>query len=187
MPGRIRCGATTHCLRVCALAEELAASEGISYDAETLRLAALLHDIGLYRAYSLRDAPDHARRSAAVAGRLLREADFPEREIRTVLDAVEHHPPGHSPGSSTEAALLKDAVALDYLGAVGLSRVFAMVGMEEDVPDLPAAVRHSRKLHRSIPELLILPSSAGVASERTAEVEGFLGDLEAATSNLRLL
>ena len=36
-----------HCLRVFALAEELAASEGVSYDVEILRAAALLHDVGL--------------------------------------------------------------------------------------------------------------------------------------------
>ena len=52
-----------HCLRVFALAEELAASEGVSYDVEILRAAALLHDVGLYKAYALRDTPDHAKRS----------------------------------------------------------------------------------------------------------------------------
>ena len=43
-----------HCLRVHALAEELAREERLDYDMEILRLSALLHDIGLYRAYSLR-------------------------------------------------------------------------------------------------------------------------------------
>src|SRR3712207_6743032 len=66
-----------HCLRVCALAEELAKADRVSYDAEILRIAALLHDVGLYKAYAFREAPDHARRSADVAERLLRDGDFP--------------------------------------------------------------------------------------------------------------
>ncbi|HLL56335.1 MAG TPA: HD domain-containing protein, partial [Rubrobacteraceae bacterium] len=105
-----------HCLRVHALAEKLAREERLDYDPEILRLSALLHDIGLYRAYSLREGADHVRRSAAVATRMLRDGDFPPQATRVVLDAIEHHPPGASPGRSTEAALLKDAVALDYLG-----------------------------------------------------------------------
>ncbi|HEX2181928.1 MAG TPA: HD domain-containing protein [Rubrobacteraceae bacterium] len=40
----------THCLRVHALAEELARSERIHHDREILRIAALLHDVGLYKA-----------------------------------------------------------------------------------------------------------------------------------------
>src|ERR671916_1725382 len=67
----------SHCLRVFVLAEELAEAERLDYDAEILRLAALLHDIGLYKAYTLREGTDHARRSVAVAARLLRDGDFP--------------------------------------------------------------------------------------------------------------
>src|ERR671911_156038 len=67
-----------HCLRVFALAEELAASEGVSYDVEILRAAALLHDVGLYKAYALREPPDHAKRSAMVASRILQDWDFLE-------------------------------------------------------------------------------------------------------------
>jgi uncharacterized protein len=114
-----------HCLRVHDLAVELAEAEGLDYDAEVLRLAALLHDIGLYRAYRLREGADHVRRSASVATRMLRDGNLSPSAIRLVLDAIEHHPPGAPPGRSTEAVLLKDAVALDYLGAVGISRVLA--------------------------------------------------------------
>ena len=46
-----------HCLRVHALAEELARAERLSYDAEILRIAALLHDVGLYKAYAFAKLP----------------------------------------------------------------------------------------------------------------------------------
>jgi uncharacterized protein len=176
-----------HCLRVFTMAEKLARAERVDYDAEILRLSALLHDIGLYRAYSLREGADHARRSVAVAARMLRDGNFPPQATRVVLDAIEHHPPGASPGRSTEAALLKDAVALDYLGVVGLSRVLAMVGLEEDVPNLTAAVRHAMSLRRTLPDLLYFEASRRLAHERVLEMDDFFQSLESATANLKLL
>ena len=176
-----------HCLRVFAMAEKLARAERLDYDAEILRLSALLHDIGLYRAYSLREGADHARRSVAVAARMLRDGNFPPQATRVVLDAIEHHPPGASPGRSTEAALLKDAVVLDYLGVVGLSRVLAMVGLEEDVPNLMAAIRHAMSLRRTLPDLLHFESSRRLAHERVLEMDDFFQSLESATANLKLL
>ena len=177
----------THCLRVFALAKELAQAERLDYDQEILRLSALLHDIGLYRAYSLREGTDHTRRSMAVAARMLRDGDFPPHATRIVLDAIEHHPPGAAPGRSTEAALLKDAVALDYLGVVGLSRVLAMVGLEEDVPDLTAAIRHATSLRRTLPDLLHFGASRSLAQTRVLEMDNFFKGLEGSTANLKLL
>src|SRR5918992_2392018 len=94
-----------HCLRVHALAEELAKSERLHHDREILRIAALLHDVGLYKAYAFREAPDHARRSADVAERILRDGDFPPQATKVVLDAIAQHPPGTPPAGSAEAAL----------------------------------------------------------------------------------
>ncbi|QIN77635.1 HD domain-containing protein [Rubrobacter marinus] len=176
-----------HCVRVCVLAEDLAREEGLRYDAEALRLASLLHDIGLYRAYSMREGTDHVRRSLAVAAGMLRDGDYPPDASRVVLDAIEHHPPGAAPGHHPESHLLKDAVALDYLGATGLARVFAMVGLEDDVPDLPAAFRHARSLRRSVPDLLRLDASREIARERVVEMDDFFGNLERDTGNLKLL
>jgi uncharacterized protein len=176
-----------HCVRVHALAEELAASEGISYDAEILRVAALLHDIGLYKVYAMREPADHARRSAAVAQRILNDADFPPQATRAVIEAIEAHPPGAPPGASAESTLLKDAVALDYLGAIGLSRVLAMVGTEEDVSDVRAAVWHAESLRRQIPDLLVLETSKDIAHRRGQETDQFMEDLRNATVGLKLL
>lgn len=176
-----------HCRRVHELAKQLAEDERISYDPDVLHISALLHDIGLYKAYNLREAKDHARRSATVAKRILRDLDFPTESIRAVLDAVSHHPPGSERGRWVEGILLKDAVALDYLGAIGIGRVIAMVGLEDEVPDIPSAIRHAESLHRSIPGFLILDSSAYIARERAVQTQSFLGDLEDATRKLELL
>jgi uncharacterized protein len=176
-----------HCRRVHALARQIAASERLSYDAEILRIAALLHDVGLYKPYAFREAPDHAKRSADVAERLLKDVDYPPQATRAVLDAILHHPPGAPPAGSVEEALLKDAVALDYLGAIGLSRVLAMVGTEDDVPDIPAALWHAESLRRRMPGLLVFESSKGIARRRTIEMDDFLRSLREATEDLKLL
>src|ERR671921_646777 len=83
----------THCLRVYALAEDLAAQEEVSHDPEILRAAALLHDVGLYKAYALREPADHAKRSALVARRILQDWDFPPQASQAVIEAIELHPP----------------------------------------------------------------------------------------------
>lgn len=176
-----------HCLRVYELAMELAREERIEADYEILHLAALLHDIGLYKAYNLREAASHAERSATVAERILHERDFPGRAARVVVEAIRRHPPGMAPASSVESALLNDAIALDYLGAIGVSRVLAMVGLEEDVPDLPAAVSHMEGLRRTLPDMLAFESSRAVASERVLEMDEFIAGMRRSTGNLKLL
>jgi uncharacterized protein len=176
-----------HCLRVFALAEELAASEGVSYDVEILRAAALLHDIGLYKAYALREPPDHAKRSAVVASRILQDWDFPPQASQAVIEAIERHPPGTPGSTSSETILLKDAVGLDYLGAIGISRMLAMVGTEYDVPDIPTAIWHAESLRQKIPDLLLLQSSKDLATRRIREMETFIENLRTATAKLKLL
>ncbi len=176
-----------HCLRVHALTQELAKEERLHYDREILRIAALLHDVGLYKAYAFREPPDHARRSADVAERILKDGDFPPQAARAVVEAILAHPPGAPPGASAESALLKDAVALDYLGAIGLSRVLAMIGEEDDVPDIPAALWQAENLRQRLPGLLVFEASKGKARQRIREMDAFLQDLRGATDNLKLL
>jgi len=156
-----------HCRRVHELAKQLAEDERISYNPEVLHISALLHDVGLYKAYNLREARDHARRSATVARHILRDPDFPEEAARAVLDAVSHRPPGPERGRWVEGTLLKDAIALDYLSAVGIGRVI-------------------ENLHRNIPGFLILDSNSYIARERAIQAQNFFMDLKDATRSLEL-
>lgn len=176
-----------HCQRVYAVADELGRSEQLSYDSELLYIASLLHDIGLYKAYSMRKGSDHAQRSSSAAEQILRDGDYPAQGIQVVLDAIENHQPGAFSGVSVESVLLKDAVVMDYLGAIGIARALAMAGVEEDVPDLAAAFRRSEEQHRNLPGYLILESSKKMARERMEEKERFMESLSAATDGLKLL
>jgi uncharacterized protein len=177
----------SHCLRVYSLAEDIAASENVTYDREILRVAALLHDVGLYKAYAMREPADHAKRSALVARRILQDWDFPPQASQAVIEAIERHPPGVPGSTASETILLKDAIGLDYLGAIGVSRMLAMVGTEEDVPDIPSAIWNAESLRQKIPDLLVLQSSKELASRRTREMEDFFEDLRDATDGLKLL
>jgi uncharacterized protein len=177
----------SHCLRVYALAEELATLEEVSYDTEILRAAALLHDVGLYKAYARREPADHAKRSALVAHRILQDWDFPPQASQAVIEAIERHPPGVPGSAASETILLKDAIGLDYLGAIGVSRMLAMVGTEDDVPDIPTAIWNAESLRQKIPDLLVLQSSKDLAARRIREMEDFFEDLRDATGKLKLL
>ena len=176
-----------HCLRVHALAEELATLEDASYDTEILRAAALLHDVGLYKAYARREPADHAKRSALVAHRILQDWDFPPQASQAVIEAIELHPPGVPGSAASETILLKDAIGLDYLGAIGVSRMLAMVGTEDDVPDMRTAIWNAESLRQKIPDLLVLQSSKDLAARRIREMEDFFEDLRDATEKLKLL
>jgi uncharacterized protein len=154
---------------------------------EILRAAALLHDVGLYKAYALREPPDHAKRSALVASRILQDWDFPPQASQAVIEAIEHHPPGAPASAASETILLKDAIGLDYLGAIGISRMLAMVGTEDDVPDIPTAIWNAESLRQKIPDLLVLQSSKVLAARRIREMEDFLEDLRDSTEKLKLL
>jgi len=63
--------------------------------------------------------------------------------------------------------LLKDAIALDYLSAVGIGRVI-------------------ENLHRNIPGFLILDSNFYIARERAIQAQSFSMDLKDATRSLEL-
>jgi hypothetical protein len=62
-----------------------------------------------------------------------------------------------------------------------------MVGTEEDIPDIPAALWHAESLRQKIPSLLMFESSRLIARERIIEMDDFLRNLRNATDNLRLL
>ena len=73
------------------------------------------------------------------------------------------------------------------LGAIGISRMLAMVGTEDDVPDIRTAIWNAENLRQKIPDLLILRSSKDLAAERIREMDAFVEDLRYSTAKLKLL
>lgn len=113
-----------HVLRVAALASRLAALEGA--DAEIVRTAALLHDIG--RAEERATGRDHAVESARRARQIL--AGQPAERVEAVVQAIAVHRYRNTVTPVTlEAKVLYDADKLDSIGAIGVARAYAIAGV----------------------------------------------------------
>lgn len=115
-----------HVERVYKFATKLAEEENA--DLEIVKAAALLHDV----ARAMEDdgkIKDHAVESAKIAGKILRDIDFPEEKIDKVVHCIEvHRFRKGMKAESLEAKILQDADRLDIIGAIGIARAFALGG-----------------------------------------------------------
>ena len=112
-----------HVLRVVAMADRIAQAEGA--DRETVRAAALLHDIGLDAGRA-----GHETSAANRAKEILREHGYAGTFCESVAHAIESHRFRSGPAPQTlEAKVLFDADKLDAIGAIGVARAYAMSGM----------------------------------------------------------
>lgn len=98
-----------------------------SVDNELLELAVFLHDV---------DQPagrksEHVSLSMKAAEEILNTADYPAERTKLVLKIISEHSSEHVEDmkpTSIESKILFDADKLDGLGAVGITRVFALFG-----------------------------------------------------------
>jgi uncharacterized protein len=114
-----------HALRVREWGKLLAEEEGA--DAIVIELAALLHDIGRSGAVE----KTHAESSAGLAVNILHKTGYSEDIVLRVRDAILAHSleAGHEP-NTLEAKILYDADKLDFVGAIGLGRLFTLGGVQ---------------------------------------------------------
>jgi len=104
-----------HSVRSYAWAVELARHDRLQFDPEILYVAAMLHDIGLLRAYDL--GGDYAVDGAVAAERLAVEAGQPESRARAIYDAIAlHNDETMPPDPAAEVVLLWDATGVDVTG-----------------------------------------------------------------------
>lgn len=117
-----------HTLRVMHNAELLLASHPQA-DAQTVMLAALLHDIARPEEDKSRGRKCHAAAGAAMVPEWLAECKFPEELFAPVAAAVRTHRfRDKNEPETLEADLVFDADKLDSLGAVGIGRAFLFAG-----------------------------------------------------------
>jgi uncharacterized protein len=116
----------SHCLRVLANAQNIAAVEG--GDLEVLTAAAFLHDI----ANLPKNHPESylsSERSSERADVILRDLDMSEEKRVKAKDAILCH--SYSRGltpQTLEGRIFQDADRLDGIGAVGIARTFVVGG-----------------------------------------------------------
>lgn len=180
-----------HIERVQALCRKIVIMEKAQVSMSILEAAALLHDIGRNRERKNR-LIDHAEESAKMAGEILSEIGFPQRDIEFVLLAVRFHrfSRGIIP-ETLEGKILQDADRIDVCGAIGIARMFASGGAylkeiydyndpfseHRPLDDKKYILDHCYTKLMKISETLHTRSARLIAQERTAFVETFLNQL----------
>jgi hypothetical protein len=175
----------SHSVRDYALARELAAADQVSLDDDVLFAAAYLHDIAAFAPWE-EPKVDHSDVGARVIDSVLKGTGFPIEKIDAVRAAIRTHMYYRQP-VGPEALYLHDADALDWLGAIGIARIIALVDPRGGDPDGPKAVALLSDNLSKVPEHVLSPAGRARVSQRKAELETFLGDLRRETDELRNL
>jgi uncharacterized protein len=173
----------SHSVRDYALARELAAADHVQLDDDILFAAAYLHDIAAFAPWE-KEPLDHSDVGADVVGTILQDTGFPRSKLEAVRGAIRTHMYYRDP-VGPEALYLHDADALDWLGAVGVARIIALVDPNGGTPDGPGAVKMLEENLAKVPERVLSPAGRRRVPERKGELERFLKNLRAETDNLR--
>ena len=175
----------SHSVRDYALARELAAADHVSLDDDVLFAAAYLHDMAAFKPWE-DEKLDHSDVAAGIVDTVLKGTGFPMAKIDAVRGAIRTHMYYRDP-VGPEALYLHDADALDWLGAIGVARVMALVDPNGGDPDGPKAVKMLEDNLKDVPARVLSPAGRARVAPRKAELEGFLRDLRRESENLRTL
>lgn len=175
----------SHSVRDYELAKELAAADGVTLDDDVLYAAAYLHDVAAFAPFS-KAGVDHQDEAANVVESLLAGTGFPMSKIEAVRGAIRTHMFGRDP-VGPEAIYLHDADALDWLGAIGVARVFALVDTNGGSPDGRAIVKRLENTLATVPPRIVSNAGKARTPQRVRELEEFLRNLRAESADLRAL
>lgn len=167
-----------HCFRVYHLAKEL--SQHLTLDDEVLYASAMLHDIGKYPVYALKNI-DHALRSKGVAANILQQMMFSSDKLPKVLDAIENHMYYSEPGRSDEAIYIRESDILDNFGNIGLMRLFSLVGHDELIQTSEDAIDRARVFAEALPNKVSTKAGKRLAIKRREETLRFLAGIKRQT------
>ncbi|MDD5013284.1 MAG: HD domain-containing protein [Candidatus Pacebacteria bacterium] len=117
-----------HSKRVYSTCLKLAQNENV--DLNVLKAAALLHDIARVEEDNDKTGnTDHAILGAKKAEIILKELDFPEKQIQEIIHCIlSHRFRNNQEPQTKEAQILFDADKLDSCGALSIARGFIWVG-----------------------------------------------------------
>lgn len=142
-----------HCLRTRQIAAQLANQRGWTVDDELLTVAAILHDIGLYRAASRGGV--YTADGAALAREILAAHDWSSERIERCSQAVDRHHELRSQlalGAEVEALRLADLVDVSAgLVSYGLDRRWLRT-LNSAVPRTGLAAELAREIARLVRE-----------------------------------
>ncbi len=132
-PNPLRSHGPDHHYRVYQHALHLAQKLKVTYDADVLAAAALLHDMAAYYPEESREQyHDYDHKYAA---EVLQEVDFPLDKRDAVLYAIAHHGSDaqyKDDSEPIEVTLLRDADKLDVFGPIGVARIIMVRTLKGD-------------------------------------------------------
>jgi HD superfamily phosphodiesterase len=175
----------SHSVRDYELAKELAAADRVTLDDDVLYAAAYLHDVAAFVPYRKPDV-DHQDEAARIVESLLTGTGFPMSKIEAVRGAIRTHMFERDP-SGPEAIYLHDADALDWLGAIGVARVFGLVDPNGGTPDGPTVVKRLENNLAKVPSRIVSKAGKARSPERARELDQFLRNLRTESADLRTL
>jgi HD superfamily phosphodiesterase len=175
----------SHCMRDYALARELAAADHVTIDDDVLFAASYLHDMAAFPPWE-NEKLDHSDVAADIVDTVLKGTGFPMAKIDAVRGAIRTHMYYRDP-VGPEALYLHDADALDWLGAIGVARIIALVDPKGGSPDGPKAVKMLEDNLKNVPARVLSPAGRAMVPPRQAELAAFLKDLRRESENLRTL
>jgi uncharacterized protein len=174
----------SHSTRDYELAKELATADAVTVDDDVLFAAAYLHDVAAFAPF--RTSEDHQDVAAQLVGSLLEGTGFPMAKIDAVRGAIRTHMYARDP-KGPEAIYLHDADALDWLGAIGVARIFGIVDPAGGSPDGPGAVKRLEDNLDSVPARIVSKAGKTRAEPRVRELKEFLNELRAESADIKSL
>lgn len=175
----------SHCIRDYDLARSLAAADHVNLDDDVLFAAAYLHDIAAFEPWA-DEKIDHSDVGADAIGAILKGTGFPIAKLEAVRGAIRTHMYYREP-KAPEALYLHDADALDWLGAIGVARIFGLVDPKGDSPDGPKAAAMLVENLQKVPNRVLSPAGRARVPALEAELKTFLDNLKRETEDFKTL
>jgi HD superfamily phosphodiesterase len=177
----------SHSVRDYTLARNLAEADHVTLDDDVLFAAAYLHDMAAFAPWDReKEGIDHADEGARVVDTVLKGTGFPMAKMEAVRSAIRTHMFDRTP-LGPEALYLHDADALDWLGAIGVARVIALVDPNGGEPDGPKAVKMLEDNLARVPSRVLSPAGKKRMPPLQQELAQFLKDLRRESDDYRML
>lgn len=163
-----------HTLRVYHMAMRIASEEGA--DAETVALAALLHDVD-----DRKLSPETYERKDRAVG-FLRDRGMGEEKIHSIVEIISQisFSAGNGCPDTLEGMCVQDADRLDAIGAIGIGRAFAFGGSrgrrmyDPEGVDKTATVEHFYDKLFKLKDLMTTHTGKALAKQRDEFMHSFL-------------
>jgi uncharacterized protein len=177
----------SHSVRDYKVAKDLAEADHATLDDDVLFAAAYLHDMAAFAPWDReKEGVDHADEGARIVDTILKGTGFPSAKIDAVRNAIRTHMFDRTP-VGLEALYLHDADALDWLGAIGVARVIALVDPNGGEPESPKAVKMLEDNLAQVPSRVLSPAGRKRVPLLQQELAEFLKSLRRETDDYRML